>query len=380
MTSISYSCYVERIAIVKPDALGDLVLLSTTLRYLRSIRPECHITLFVSEELVDYTRLCPYINEVVGAFSKTNQSLDKVIKEATNYLERIPTAFDKVILARWDIDYYFASHLCAMLPSVSKHAYSERVTIQKGIMNKGFDSFFTHHYVDSEVEHEHTKNLKLIGLVFGHQVTDSWYQERTLSWFGIADEIWIQHILSTTFKSFEDCPIIVIAPEASEEYKMLDYGSWLRISKLAKEVFEKFDPYYFIIGTKKHAQLCGKLTLIFNKSVNLCGVTTISNLSKLLSSAKVVLAMDSGVSHLASSFEAIIIQFRCSTDDVNPNSAKSKLRFRPFNGRVGFVEPVSIKQPCIEGHCQSKSSHCINNFSDETLLNQFAEVQRHLQR
>jgi ADP-heptose:LPS heptosyltransferase len=376
VTSIKNSSYVERIAIVKPDALGDFVLLSTSLKYLRAIRPESHITLFISEELLGYAHSCPYANQVVGIFSQADRSFDSVMGKTTAYLERSPAPFDKVILVRWDIDYYFASHLCARLPSASRHAYSEQVTLQKSIMNKGFDRFFTHHYNANQAEHEHTKNLKLIGLVFKDQVNESWFQARTLSWFGIADELWMQQLLSTLLIPYHGQPIIVISPEASEENRMLSIDSWVRIEKIAQEVFKSINPYYFIVGTKKYAQLCSQLSLIFKQSVNLCGSTSISNLSKLLSTAKVLFAMDSGVSHLASSFETSIIQFRCSTDDVNPYSAKSKHRFRPVNDEVRCIEPINLGNPCVGGYCQSHLSHCINNFSDENLLHQMIEVAR----
>src|SRR4051812_22302241 len=55
-----------KIAVVKLDRLGDLVLCSGMLATLRRARLQSHITLIVRESLAELAGLCPDVDEVIG--------------------------------------------------------------------------------------------------------------------------------------------------------------------------------------------------------------------------------------------------------------------------------------------------------------------------
>lgn len=56
---------IEKILILRCDAIGDFVLTSAAIRELRKNYPRAHITLVVRERVYPLAEFCPYVNEVL---------------------------------------------------------------------------------------------------------------------------------------------------------------------------------------------------------------------------------------------------------------------------------------------------------------------------
>lgn len=55
----------ERILILRPDNIGDVLLFTGALRHIRNLYPDAHITLAVQAHIVNLVELCPYIDACV---------------------------------------------------------------------------------------------------------------------------------------------------------------------------------------------------------------------------------------------------------------------------------------------------------------------------
>lgn len=355
-----FDSYSEHIAIVKPDAIGDFVLLSGVLKEIRRMRPHDRIALFVNHAIYDYAARCPYVNSVHPIFKSDKRSFQAVMAAADKFLrENNDQVFDRVILARWDVDYYFASQFCARLPALHRYAYSERNTIAKSIANKGFDSLFTEVLLDQAIDHESAKNSKLFEWALGH----SFDPTRPVSWTTMADEIWYQELKKSIQESLRNNPEIIIAPEASEAQRMLSPAKWNDVINQLKSILSHLNPIIYILGTVSSRELSRYISNQISGSVDLTGRTTISNAIKLLSNARLLLAMDSGIAHLAASFYTPSVIFLACTEAVNPASPRSTIRFGPMNPNVYHMYANHLAAPCDNGQCSQAYSHCINEFS-----------------
>lgn len=82
---------VRRLAVLRPDGLGDLVLTTGMLRELRRQLPEAHITLICQAAWASWMRTCPWIDAVVDvAVSPPNGLYDpRRIREITRFVRRV---------------------------------------------------------------------------------------------------------------------------------------------------------------------------------------------------------------------------------------------------------------------------------------------------
>ena len=57
----------KRVLILRLDNIGDVVLFSGALRYLRRLFPNSHLTLAVQQKVLNLVEFCPYVDEVLSA-------------------------------------------------------------------------------------------------------------------------------------------------------------------------------------------------------------------------------------------------------------------------------------------------------------------------
>ena len=155
------------ILVVRLDAIGDLVLMSPFLRELRRLNPDAWITLVVDPRFVNLVELCP-VNEVLTFELRSgvrwrDGDLElhiRAVRLARRHFWR--RRFDLALLPRWDIDLYHSAFIAYFSGALCRVGYSESVTPEKQLCNRGVDSLFTRTLDDRTLKHEAKRNLDFL--------------------------------------------------------------------------------------------------------------------------------------------------------------------------------------------------------------------------
>jgi heptosyltransferase-2 len=138
----------------------------------------------------------------------------------------------------------------------------------------------------------------------------------------------------------EEKGIIGINPGAA-------YGAakcWIpnRFREITLKLLEKTNKYIIFFGDSSHQELIKSICKDLSKRViNLCGVTTVSQLTHLISLCDIFLTNDSGPMHIASALKIPLVALFGST---------SKVVTGPYNGGVVIDKNVCCS-PCLKRKC-----------------------------
>lgn len=109
----------RRILVIRPDEIGDVVLMSSFLRNLRLSAPKARITVVTNHLCRPVLEYCPYIDALFGlpfAYSLSIPGVRHLVKEAVKLRGReLRGGFDLVLLPRVDCDWYHAELVAHLL-------------------------------------------------------------------------------------------------------------------------------------------------------------------------------------------------------------------------------------------------------------------------
>lgn len=119
----------------------------------------------------------------------------------------------------------------------------------------------------------------------------------------------------------------------------------------------------WILGSPRDSKIAEEIQQKTNQRChNLAGKTTLAEAVDLLSLAKVVIANDSGLMHIAAALDCFVIALYGST---SPNFAP------PLSANAKILTLNLDCQPCRQRECPLKHHHCMELLSPEWVLQQF---------
>jgi heptosyltransferase-2 len=233
----------QRVLVVRLDAVGDVIVTTPFLRELRRFMPGAWITLVVRPALFNLVELCPYVNEVLPFDCHVRSSL----KHLRLHMRTLDLArkrlwhrsFDLAIVPRWDADIYHAAFVALSSGATWRLAYSEHVNESKSELNKGYDQLFTHILEDKTLRHEVEHSLEIVRYLGG-----AGEEERLEVWLSPEDHEMAENLLHSHEVSPDDL-LIAFGPGANELKRMwplekfVELGTWLR---------EKYSASFLIVG------------------------------------------------------------------------------------------------------------------------------------
>jgi ADP-heptose:LPS heptosyltransferase len=274
----------DSLIIVKPDAIGDFLLVWPDLKRIRKALPELYVTLVISE---------------------VNEPLKFLAKEVCNELHII-----NVKKFRWSARYRFNK-----TRELKRWKYSLGVNFQ---VSRVFDisDALTKNSADHIVgwEPDFANITKLESLI-----SDDWYSEflkqktsmpseieknremadRIIGFFGSQIVDYERFSIDTEDEvvSCGDRKIVVVAPGASWEGKRWPLE---RFGAVLGLISERINIEIFIVGSVDEVQICNRLEEIVRCPVtNLVGKKDLRDIISLLSSASLVIGNDSALIHMA---------------------------------------------------------------------------------
>jgi len=137
-------------------------------------------------------------------------------------------------------------------------------------------------------------------------------------------------------------------------------GNWFpkrwpkeNFAKLADELIEKFAATVIFSGAQQEKDiLAGILSLMKNKTINLCGKTTLKQLGALFKQADLVISADSGPLHIAIALKRPTVAiFGPTSADITGPLTKEDIFI--LQKEIGCVIPC-YKQDCSDNRCMKQ--------------------------
>ena len=342
------------------------MLCSRLLAGLRRGWPDTHITLFVREALVDFARLCPDVDEVIGVpvhegsmvydtpvagkYYRWPEQLIEWLKfcRAGNFWRK---KFEVALVPRWDIDYYGAIPLAYLLGASERWSINELAITAKTVANNNFECLLTNVIGGQSLQHEVLLNdsiLLALGLKpLGKPSLVSWVKE--LDRKNAADAM---RAAGVDFSK----KIIVVCLGAGWASKMWPVEFY---AQLCATVFNLEAVQLVTFGTAAEKTL----GLDFGKSfkngvVNLEGKLPLNLLPAAVSLGAIYVGSDTGTKHLAAAAGLPVFEVCCHPLSGAPNWAESPRRFGAWAVPHRTVQPEKATAPC-EHFCAVEKPHCI---------------------
>ena len=351
---------VERVLVVRPDEIGDVILTTPFLRELRRNLPDARITLLVRPAIRNLVELCPYVDEVltyepaVSRYWRPIQATSRALRLAREHLWK--GRYDLAIAPRWDVDSYYGSMVTFLSGARQRLGYSEQVTEEKNRLNAGLDRLFTHVIDGGGRKHEVEKNLDLIASMGG-----TVEQDRLELWFGEADELCADRILERHGVNDDDL-LIAAAPGAGHPKRMWPISNFIELGKWFKGNCRGF---LVVVGSKEEEQLGDELESRLGTTViNAVGRTSLREAGALLKRCQLFVGNDAGPMHLAAAAGLPVIEISCHPLGGSTGHVNSPARFGPWRVPQIILRPAKALDPCSDA-CISHMAHCIQGVSVE---------------
>jgi ADP-heptose:LPS heptosyltransferase len=291
---------IPRILLIRPDHLGDLVLTTPVLHALKTHAPNAHIAMMVG----------PWSSEVIAR----HPDLDQTITFPFPGFQRAPqkpwtpyillfTAAQQLKRDNYDLvinlrpDFWWGAAL----------AYLARIPRRIGYAIKPNTPFLTKALPYPTAEHWTTSNLRLASAALASlgdpPLEEPYTPERYPLQFTPASEehAWVTERLSKEGIDTQT-PIIVIHPGTAAAVKLWRPEAWSRVTNALTSSLTQPTPVRIILtGSKSERPMIEEIAQHITSSVVLITDATLGQLAALLSRAQLVLGVDSGPLHLATS-------------------------------------------------------------------------------
>src|SRR5690606_2055782 len=133
--------------------------------------PDAHITGVVRPAAAELLQTCPYIDtlHVLGDVKTKAFRLPARYRYMLSFVrEHLQDKnFDLAVLPRWEVDRYFAVCLAYLSGARWRLGYSEKVSLEKRIKNRGWDRLLTHTIHGGHGRHEVHRALGVIAFLGG---------------------------------------------------------------------------------------------------------------------------------------------------------------------------------------------------------------------
>ncbi|GAB4558774.1 MAG: glycosyltransferase family 9 protein [Anaerolineae bacterium] len=274
---------VERVLVIRPDHLGDLLFTVPALRLLRQRFPQAHIATLVGPWGKEVAEGFPWIDEILtcpfpGFTRKAKPSAWHPYRLLISTARRLCRhRFDMAIVLR--SDHWWGAWLAAWA----------NIPVRVGYATPDVRPFLTHPLEYVEGQHAVQQNLRLVDPEIDSAQAEDWPLQFSSS---AADHAWAKEQLSRLSR-----PIVAIHPGAGAAIKRWREAAW---SRVADALVERWQASIVITGGPGEVILGEAVAAkMRHKALVLAGKTSLGQLAALFAQCDLVLGPDSGPLHLA---------------------------------------------------------------------------------
>jgi heptosyltransferase-2 len=345
------------ILLVRFSSMGDVVLQTATVNWLRSLLgKEARFTFVTSSEFVPLLESHPEVNHVTGFNRKGGESwkdLCKKIDEIDNKepIDLILDLHATLRSFRLKLSYWSIPAL-----TVDKRRWERffLTKIKSVKLKRLFDKKFF------GLEPQALRILTDFQEIFGdHRAT-----RRTIEWKKSQEEE-VTGLASLPVYELPS-PYIVLAPSASFLYKRWPIESFV---KLAQELLEKTN-HYIVVLAGPQDNFCEAFNRLSSPRIhNLQGKTSLTESMSVLSQAQLCIGNDSGMNHIAEAYSVPCLTLFGPTDP--------RFGFAPHGKRSRFISKELFCKPCSttgKTPCYREKHFCMEEISVEEVLTTSLEM------
>lgn len=360
---------VQRILILKPDNIGDLVLFSGAFKHIRKKFPDAHITLAVQEHMLNLVELCPYVDKCVSLKSlswwywieKKNIPFVSLFQSIVRRLDRIRT----MLVQPYDLVIYpvkspQTNHLGMVYDLGVKKVYGIAGCMlnapQGGYPAEIDPEKLFSDYLDVSKEdpwrHEFLSTLDFLKFL-GCDVSDI---------NDIKPEMWVSDSDKNLLKNerTKGRKIIGLFPGGSFKKKCWSPENYETLARLMPDTL-----IYAIFGGLEDVNTAYQVVSFLKKGrpaievINLVGKTTLRELYKTISACDLVISMDTSGLHLA---------VAAGIPTIGIVGGWHYGRFVPWGDTERHIYLIK-KLECFycNGNCKMNRFECIQGVAPETV-------------
>lgn len=327
------------ILVIKLSSLGDVILITPTLKALRRKFPRAQIVCLIGEESRIVLQSCPYVDQLIVLDVKNKEKGWLALWKFAGKLRRYK--FDKII----DLQNNRRSHLLAGL-SFPRESY--------GFDNGKWGFFLTHKIKDakkslSPLEHQF-QILKMLDMAYPKDDSlELWPLEKSRKDVSqLMEEQWLAHGVN----------IVGINLSASQRWGTknwpLEHTARLCDALAAQGI------RVIVTGMEQDRETARQLlTMTRTKPENFVGKTDIMQLAVLIKQCRVYITPDSAPMHIAAAMGVPFIAL------FGPTSSK---RHVPPAKNYMVLERNLKCAPCYRATCRVKTHACLHEISPEEVV------------
>ena len=303
----------KKILIIKPSALGDIVMAMPMFNAIRSAYPDAHISWFVRKEFADFLRVNPKIDDLI-IFDRKKLSKFWINADAFKELRSL---INKLKMADFDlvID-------CQGLFRTAFFAWVTGCKNRIGLANarEGAPLFYTNKVKMPENSVHVIDHYMKLAKESGAKISKIEYGLVTIQ----KDIESVKSKLESKGLNGRDYAVIV--PGASREAKVWPGG---KFAILAEKIFEEFGLVSVLSGSpgeKKITEVIAKVCKV--PVIDMAGETSMPELTAMIANGELTVSNDTGPGHIGvATGKPVLILF----GPINP------ARLRPYGNENGFV-------------------------------------------
>lgn len=335
---------IKKILILRPDAIGDLVLITPAIHALRQHFPQAHIAILVQKYTSDLVKIHPDIDEVI---------LDDIRDKKINNLKDYFNYVKKIRAKNFDlaIDFYSFDYRYPLMMLLARIPY--RIGDKSRIMLRPFYNLgttlqykdYTKHMVDF-----HLELLKKIGVKADNPRLNIHIPPEVINKFktrlqelGISDSDWL----------------VGIHPGCGASRKWDSKG----YAELCDTLQERYGAKVVITGGPREKEKAAEIyALSKKKPLNLVEKTSLSELTALIKRFNLYIGVDTGPIHLAAAIGTPVVML------VLAKNVKA-VRWGPWKTSHQIIYPhpeAACPIYCDPGKCQD--SYCTDKLTVSKIM------------
>ena len=368
---------VQKILILRLDAIGDFILLTPSIRAIRENFPHAYITLVVTKAVYPMAELCPYVNEIIAfdtpyKSSIFNNDIIEIFKTAANF------SAQHLWKKHFDLCFTFIADITQFIMSYISGA-KYRVGIGNDIWQKQILTEFGKIFLTNPIPVDHSKVvhwcdvnwyiLQVYGLKISSNDLELWYDSKDL------------RLAQNILKDFAPNRIKV-AVGIGANYRVRKYPVEKYVVAL-KEIIDKGAAIIILGGPSERDEakfLEDNLPKEFVK--NLVEVRAGWRVdAALISLTDIYIGNDTGTKHVAAALKKPIVTLtRDSKDHARMmGNYCEHIRFAPYGTKFIMLMPKHPIGDCAKdmyNSCLSDRPHCITQIEPEEIINAYEKILR----
>ncbi|MFC1668046.1 lipopolysaccharide heptosyltransferase II [Chlamydiota bacterium] len=331
-----------KILIAKFSSLGDVVLVSPSIRSIREKYPQALITVVTYPQHKEIFKRCPYVDEII-IYDRVNKhhSLKGFLRLGDELKRR---KYDIAI----DLQNNFKSHILL---------FRSRAKIRVGYARGKRDILLTHKIVYKQEQEDPIKSQARLLASIDIPITE----DRLEFWTNDQDHAYIKEFLKREHIKEEEA-LLCINPGSHPRWTTKRWPLD-RFVAVANKVFNQHGMRTVFIGGKESIPMSSDLkTRIEHPYIDAIGKTTIPQLGALLKRCSLLLTGDSAPLHIGVALNLPIIAFFGPTDPK---------RHVPPGKVTVFYKGIECS-PCYSPECHRSSLFCMQEIRETEVLKTIA--------